>query len=185
MHLMCEASRRASRKFLGDCSLSSLGRRARLRREMPSGAISMRTTERLMLALLVSMSTTPALVDAQTSSDPKAAAQSSAAPDPNANDDSPDWLFPIAELNKHLPSWLRFGGQYRNRFEGPMGIGLTGPDDYYVLDRLRGWVNIQPEEWLRFHAEVQDAPIFFNHHLPNPNPHDSHCTLSDSYALLC
>jgi len=34
----------------------------------------MRTTERLMLALLVSMSTTPALVDAQTSSDPKAAA---------------------------------------------------------------------------------------------------------------
>jgi len=144
----------------------------------------MRTTERLMLALLVSMSTTPALVDAQTSSDPKAAAQSSAAPDPNANDDSPDWLFPIAELNKHLPSWLRFGGQYRNRFEGPMGIGLTGTDDYYLLDRLRAWVNIQPKGWLRLHAEVQDARIFFNHHIPNANPYEDNWTLWEGYAQI-
>jgi hypothetical protein len=124
---------------------------------------------------------TPALVDAQTSSDPKAAAQSSAAPDPNA---TPDWLFPIAELNKHLPSWLRFGGQYRNRFEGPMGIGFTGTDDYYLLDRLRAWVNIQPKGWLRFHAEVQDARIFFNHHIPNANPYEDNWTLWEGYAQI-
>src|ERR1700722_9757359 len=56
--------------------------------------------------------------------------------DPTATDDSMDWLFPIMKLNRSLPSWLRIGGEYRGRIEGPTGIGFTGAQDFYYLDRL-------------------------------------------------
>jgi hypothetical protein len=94
----------------------------------------------------------------------------SAAPspsDPAGTDDSLDWLFPIDKLNKSLPHWLHIGGEYRGRLEGPVGIGYTGTNDFYLLDRLRVNVAIQPKEWLLFYGEVQDARTFFNHHIPN------------------
>ena len=86
-----------------------------------------------------------------------------------ASRESPSRLFPITELDKRLPSWIRIGGQYRNRLEGPIGIGFAGTNDFYLLDRLRVRAIIQPKPWLGFHGEVQDARIFFNHHTPNGN----------------
>ncbi len=50
--------------------------------------------------------------------------------------------------------------------EGPIGIGFTGTNDFYFLDRLRVNVAIQPKEWLLFYGEVQDARIF----LQSPHP---------------
>src|SRR5271163_1787865 len=50
-----------------------------------------------------------------------------------AGHESPSWLFPITVLNERLPSWIRVGGQYRNRLEGPTGIGFTGTNDFYLL----------------------------------------------------
>lgn len=115
---------------------------------------------------------------------------SNVAPDPKsapANPgvgDSPKWLFPVTRLNESLPSWLRFGGEYRDRIEGPIGIGFTGTNDFYLLDRLRVRAVIQPKEWLTFNAEVQDAEIFFNHHIGNVNPYQDTWTLWESYAQV-
>jgi Alginate export len=126
----------------------------------------MRTHTLLMLVLLVGASTT------------------TAAPNPPAADDPPDWLFPVAKLDEALPSWLRIGGQYRNRLEGPAGIGYARISDFYLLDRLRVKVTVQPEPWLLFHGEVQDARIFFNHHTPNGNPFEDTWTLWEGYAQV-
>jgi len=46
-----------------------------------------------------------------------------------------------------------------------MGSGFANRSDFYVLDRLRVNVAIQPRDRLTFYGEVQDARIFFNHHI--------------------
>ena len=133
----------------------------------------------LMLVLLAGASTARGQVSAQGASDPSVpqeasdsttGTQSSYASDLTASRESPSWLFPITELDKRLPSWIRIGGQYRDRLEGPTGIGFTGTNDFYLLDRLRVRAVIQPKPWLSFHGELQDTRIFFNHHIPNGNP---------------
>lgn len=113
--------------------------------------------------------------------------RSSVAPDASSGpadpgvDDSPEWLFPVAKLDDSLPDWICIGGEYRNRLEGPIGIGYASTRDFYLLDRLRVHGTIQPKEWLRLHAEVQDARIFFNHHIPNGNPYEDTWTLWEGY----
>jgi len=106
------------------------------------------------------------------------------APDPTGVDHSPSWLFPVAKLDEALPSWIHIGGEYRNRIEGPIGIGYHDTRDFYLLDRLRIDATIQAKEWLRFHAEVQDARIFFNHHTPNASPFEDTWTLWEGYAQV-
>src|ERR1700693_2187795 len=105
----------------------------------------MRVKALLALMLWVGVSITPGRVNAQTSTDSSTAGQSSAAPDPSAADDPLEALFPIGKLNESLPSWLRIGGQYRNRIESPAGIGYARTRDFYLLDRLRVHVKIQPK----------------------------------------
>jgi hypothetical protein len=109
---------------------------------------------------------------------------SGSAPDPAGGVDSPDWLFPIDKLDESLPPWLRIGGEYRNRLEGPTGIGFAGTNDFYLLDRLRVNVAIQPKQWLQFQGEVQDARNFFNHHIANANPFEDSWTLWQAYAQV-
>lgn len=146
----------------------------------------MRTNAVLPILLFVGASTAPSQVNTQTSSDPTstAAQTSAAAPNPATADDGPDWLFPVAELDESLPKWLHIGGQYRNRLEGAAGIDYAATRDFYLLDRLRVRVTIEPKDWLRFHAEVQDARIFFNHQIPNANPYEDSWTLWEGYAQL-
>lgn len=112
-------------------------------------------------------------------------------PDPNAapspqtpNADPTSWLFPVAKLDASLPRWLHIGGEYRSRVEGPTGIGFANTKDFYLLDRLRVNVGLQPEEWLGFFGEVQDVRIFFNHHIANANPYEDNWTLWQAYAQL-
>jgi hypothetical protein len=110
---------------------------------------------------------------------------SNPAPSPPVVDsDSPSWLFPIAKLDESLPSWLHIGGEYRARLEGPIGIGFTGTNDFYLLDRFRLTVAIQPKDWLTFYGEVQDSRIFFNHHIANANPFEDSWTLWQSYVQV-
>ena len=144
----------------------------------------MRVNALLALMLWMGVSVTPERVNAQTSTDSSTSGQSSAALEPSAADDPLEWLFPVAKLNESLPSWLRIGGQYRNRVEGPAGIGYTRTRDFYLLDRLRVHVKIQPKDWLIFYGEVQDARIFFNHHIPNANPYEDTWTLWEGYAQV-
>jgi Alginate export len=129
-------------------------------------------------------------IDAQTAADLHADAESSAksanpAPsDPAGADDSLDWLFPVHKLNRSLPSWFRLGGEYRGRLEGPSGIGFASTNDFYFLDRLRLKLGIKPKDWLLLYGEVQDARIFFNHHIPNANPYEDKWTLWQAYPQL-
>ena len=102
----------------------------------------------------------------------------------NADADSATWLFPIEKLDEHLPTWLHIGGEYRNRLEGPMGIGYASTDDFYSLNRLRINATIQATSWLGMHGEVQDAQIFFNHHVPNANPYEDKWTLWEAYPQV-
>src|SRR5258708_4315341 len=139
----------------------------------------MRTHTPLLLAFFLGISMLPEWANAQT--DPN----SSGAPSPPAADShAPAWLFPIEKLNESLPSWLRFGGEYRDRLEGPIGVGFRGTNDFYLLDRLRVTVAIQPNDWLKFYGEVQDSRIFFNHHIANANPFEDSWTLWQGYAQV-
>src|SRR5690348_4514488 len=116
----------------------------------------------LMLVVLPVASTAPGRLNAQQAPDSKTASQPSPSSNSAAADDPPEWLFPVAKFNESLPSWVRIGGAYRNRLEGPIGIGYAGTRDFYLLDRLRVRVKIQPKPWLLFNGELQDARIFFN-----------------------
>ena len=109
---------------------------------------------------------------------------SAGAHDPAGNDDSLDWLFPVHKLNRSLPNWFHIGGEYRVRLEGPTGIGFTSTDDFYSLDRLRVKLGIRPKDWLLFYGEVQDARIFFNHHIANANPYEDKWTLWQAYPQV-
>ena len=142
-----------------------------------SGAISMRIHTSVLLALFLTMGVVPGRAQAQTSPDSNSAANPSA-----VDSYSPSWLFPIEELDESLPTWLHLGGEYRDRFEGPTGIGFAAKNDTYVLNRLRVTVAVQPEEWLRFFGEVQDARIFFNHDIASANPYRDTWTLWQGYA---
>ncbi len=140
--------------------------------------ISMRTHISLLLFFL-GISMLPNLAQAQTHS------KSNPAPSPPAVDsDPPSWLFPIDKLDESLPRWLHIGGEYHDRLEGPIGIGYRGTNDFYLLDRLRLKVAIQPKDWLKFYGEVQDARIFFNHHIANANPFEDSWTLWQGYAQV-
>lgn len=78
--------------------------------------------------------------------------------------------FPSDELNKNLPKWLRFSGEYRARTEGFTGGGYkAGSDDAYLLSRLRINMKIQPAAWLKLVVQGQDARVFWkNQHPPVP-----------------
>jgi hypothetical protein len=77
------------------------------------------------------------------------------------------WLFPVERLNCAVPRWLRFGGEYRSRYESEDGIRYTTTNDAYLLSRFRLNATIQPANWLSFFGEAQDARIVFNHHVPD------------------
>jgi hypothetical protein len=147
------------------------------RRERKGEMMSMRTRTSLLLALFLGISMLPDLAHAQTNTNSNPAPSQAA-----ADSDSPSWLFPVAKLDERLPRWLHIGGEYRDRLEGPIGIGYTGTNDFYLLDRFRLKVAIHPKDWLKFYGEVQDSRIFFNHHIANANPFEDSWTLWQSYV---
>jgi hypothetical protein len=65
------------------------------------------------------------------------------------------------KFNEMLPSWLRFSGEFRERFEDYSGGGFK-PDSKndYVLQRIRLGMRIMPVRWLRFFIQMQDARVF-------------------------
>src|SRR5690349_13540483 len=103
--------------------------------------MSTRTNFSLLLILMLGMGAFSGRAGAQTGSN--SGGHSSP---PEADSDSPSWLFPIAKLDESLPSWLHIGGEYRLRLEGPTGIGFAGTNDFYLLDRLRVKIVIQPKD---------------------------------------
>ncbi|HEX4136570.1 MAG TPA: alginate export family protein [Bryobacteraceae bacterium] len=73
----------------------------------------------------------------------------------------PPWLTPSTEIDKSLPSWLTFSGQYRIRAEGYSGGGYSPTSsDAYLLSQLQLNLSIHPTPWLRFFAQGMDARSF-------------------------
>src|SRR5262245_2724397 len=130
----------------------------------------------LLLTLLLCVGTVPERASAQTRP------QSAAANVTTNGTDSPSWLFPIDELNHSLPGWVRVGGEDRNRFEGPLGVGFSNANDSYLLDRLRVRLAIEPRQWLRFFGEVQDARVLFNGQIATSAAYQDTWTLWQAYA---
>ena len=141
----------------------------------------MRADAALLMIVLLGGNRIAAQSDAQTSPVAKAAPSPQSA---NTGSDPATWLFPVEKLDEHLPEWLHIGGEYRNRIEGPTGIGYASSQDFYSLNRLRINTEIQATPWLGLHGEVQDSQIVFNHHIPNANPYEDKWTLWEAYPQL-
>src|SRR5260221_4198335 len=116
----------------------------------------MRTHTSLLLAFLLGVSMLAHCAQAQT--DPKS---NPATSPPAVDPDSTSWLFPVAKLDEILPYWLHIGGEYRDRVEGPTGIGFMGTSAVCLLDGFRMKLAIQPKAWLKVYGVVQEFRILF------------------------
>jgi hypothetical protein len=95
-----------------------------------------------------------------------------------------NWVRPISELNRDLPSWLRFDGQFRDRFERLGGIGFKTQDDNHDLTQLRLTMILKPARWLEFVGETQDSRVFFNRHVAGQPPYRNIFDIRQAYAQL-
>jgi hypothetical protein len=92
---------------------------------------------------------------------------------------------PSDELNKQLPNWLRFSGEFRVRLEGFTGGGFrAGNDDDYLLTRLRINLRIQPASWLKFEFQGQDARVFWKNQRPAAPPFQDTMDLRLAYLQI-
>ena len=94
------------------------------------------------------------------------------------------WLFPVDRVNLALPLWLRFGGQFRTRFEGEDDMSYTTTNDAYLLTQFRFDVTIQPIKWLTLFGETQDSRISFNQHVPDAVPYQNTWDIRQAYVQI-
>lgn len=92
---------------------------------------------------------------------------------------------PTDYLNKELPSWLKFSGEFRARLEGYTGGGFK-PDtsDAYYLNRIRVNLLIQPVSWIKVFAQTQDSRVFFKNTNPPAPPYQNTWDLRQGYLEL-
>lgn len=94
------------------------------------------------------------------------------------------WLYPVTELDKSLPSWIQFGGQFRDRAESQDGIGYGYAGDTYDLTQLRLGIYLQPVKWLELVGVTQDSRVFFNHHVATDPPYQNIWDVREAYLEL-
>jgi len=96
------------------------------------------------------------------------------------------WGQSVAQpVNRELPKWLRFGGEYRMRVEGFAGDGFRfGADDLYALNRIRLDLKVQPADWLKFVFQGQDARVWGNRLVRDAPPYEDGMDLRLGYVEL-
>ena len=94
------------------------------------------------------------------------------------------WLYPISRLDELLPSWIQFGGQFRNRVESQDGLDFAPVDDVYDLTQLRIGIYIQPTRWLEIVGVTQDSRVFFNHHVATAPNYQNIWDIREAYVQL-
>jgi hypothetical protein len=125
-------------------------------------------------ALLASILLAAATASAQTAS----LAPASAPPPP-----PPESV--AAEVNDHLPEWVRFGGEYRMRFEGATGIkGIEGNDDAFLLSRLRLNMLFKLGDHVRLFVEGQDSQVWGHDANPDPSTLENDLDVRQAYIEL-
>ncbi len=115
---------------------------------------------------------------------PRASLNDSSTTAPRAAPSPPAWVHPLEAVDRALPTWLQFGGEFRTRVESPDGIRYTRTRDFYVLSRLRLNVTIKPQEWLTLFAETQDSRVFLNQHIPSTLPYQNSWDIRQAYFQL-
>jgi Alginate export len=92
---------------------------------------------------------------------------------------------PTDELNKELPKWLKFSGEFRARLEGFSGGGFKADNsDAYYLNRIRINLLIQPAHWIKAFAQTQDARVAFKNTKPAAPPYQNTWDLRLAYIEL-
>jgi hypothetical protein len=92
---------------------------------------------------------------------------------------------PTDELNKQLPKWLKFSGEFRARVEGFSGGGFKdNASDGYYLNRLRVNLLIQPASWIKLFAQTQDARVAYKNTKPAAPPFQNTWDLRQGYLEL-
>ncbi len=92
---------------------------------------------------------------------------------------------PTDELNKQLPKWLQFSGEFRARLEGFSGGGFkVDNSDAYYLNRIRINLLIQPTHWMKLFAQTQDARVAFKNTQPPAPPFQNSWDLRVAYLEL-
>jgi hypothetical protein len=98
---------------------------------------------------------------------------------------SSNGVSPLEEVNRQLPTWLRFSGEERVRFEGFDGGGFQpNNSDAYLLQRVRLNMRLLPANWLRFHFQTQDARVFFKKQKPYAAPYQDTWNLRLAYVEI-
>jgi hypothetical protein len=91
-------------------------------------------------------------------------------------------LRPIGTLNDQLPHWLQFGIEERLRTEGYSGNGFKPSNSAsYFLNRFRFGMIVQPVNWFKLEAQVQDARSF-TQTPPRGPPNNARWDLKLAYA---
>ncbi|MCS6885407.1 MAG: alginate export family protein [Acidobacteriota bacterium] len=87
-----------------------------------------------------------------------------------------------SEINKHLPEWIRVGGEYRFRAEGFSGIrGKEGANDLYYLSRVRLDLTLKLSKRWKIFLQGQDAHVFGFVGRPIPLIHQDAMDLRQAY----
>jgi hypothetical protein len=88
----------------------------------------------------------------------------------------------LTYVNRELPPWLRFSGEYRMRVEGFDGGGFK-PDtsDAYALSRVRLNMRVSPTYWMRFQVQAQDAQVFGKNIKPDSPPFENTMDIRQAY----
>src|SRR5215510_14918237 len=91
----------------------------------------------------------------------------------------------LTHANKHLPTWLRFSGEYRMRLEGFDGGSFKADTrDAYDLSRLRLNMRVAPTSWMRFQFQMQDSQVFGKNVKPDAAPFENTMDLRQGYVEL-
>lgn len=88
------------------------------------------------------------------------------------------------EINRQLPSWLRFGGEERARMESINGENFKPIGDLYLLNRLRLNMGVLPRPWFRFIFQAEDARVFGQNTRPAPATQKDAMDLRLGYAAI-
>ena len=88
------------------------------------------------------------------------------------------------QLNKNLPAWVRFSGEFRGRLEGFAGGGFSDNGDAYWLNRLRLNMSLIPVSWLELQFQAQDAQVFGRNAKPDGPPFQDAMDLRTAYVEL-
>jgi hypothetical protein len=89
----------------------------------------------------------------------------------------------LSHINKNLPAWLRFSGEYRLRVEGFDGGGFNADTrDAYALNRVRLNMRVSPTHWMRFQIQAQDAQVFGKNAKPDAPPFEDTMDIRQAYV---